>query len=85
MTYFAARPNSVRKIGKWEYSGYFGNYCRQLPENLSIKTTRSVNESKCVLKVNVIFDLYCTRLCMFCAYTRLRYQVNVYMIIGPLG
>ena len=24
-----------------------------------------------------------TRFCMFCAYTRLRYQVSLYRIIGP--
>ena len=45
------------------------------------------------MKVNEYFsslsrsflDLVFPRLCIFCAYTRPRYQVSVYRTIGPLG
>ena len=37
-----------------------------------------------VITVKVCLKSFLSRFCMFCAYTRPRYQVSVYRIIGPL-
>ena len=74
-------------MGKWENSGYLRNYCNQWPENLKVQITNSLNESKGVLKVTVkviSWPCFFSRFCIFCAYTRPRYQVSVYRTIGPL-